>query len=76
VSYNVAYKRMKALNPALICKDWFWFVLKDRKGKVRDWAPGVDAKDALRVFNQFRDYGKVPKGYTVEKRGPVTRENW
>ena len=78
MSHATAYNRVKDYNPIMPkqAASWFWFVLKDRNGKVRDWAPAANAKDARNVFAQFRDYAGIPKGYTVEKRGPVTRENW
>lgn len=55
----------------------FWYVLKDKTGKVRDWVHAANAKEAWRIFKDYRDCtGSIPKGYTVEKRGLVTKENW
>ena len=53
-----------------------WFVLKDKTGKVRDWVHACDQFLARQAFKEYRNYNGIPKGYTIEKRGPVTAENW
>ena len=76
--YAVAYKRTRKAR-AGIKTNWyaqpFWFVLLDRNGKVRDWIEAANAKSAMQSFQTWR-MKPIPKGYTVEKRGPVTKENW
>ena len=47
-----------------------WYVLKDQSGKVRDWTPASDAKDARKIFGYLRLHG-LPAGYTVQRRGLV-----
>ena len=81
MSNHVAYKRQQKIWAGgldlLLMTKCIWFVLKDKKGKVRDWTAAKNAKCAWNNFKEYREVtGSIPKGYSVERRGPVTRENW
>lgn len=79
MSYNVAYKQQQDALGGYFheLSERYWYALLDRNGKVRDWvASEWGIGGAKRLFTKYRDYGRIPKGYTVERRGPVTRENW
>ena len=71
MSHHVALKKLPPWweNLAVKCGAYY-YVLKDRSGKVRDWTPASDAKDARKIFGYLRRFG-IPEGYTVQRRGLV-----
>lgn len=68
---NIARERLGFGKLAVKCS---WYALKDATGKVRDWIIASDMKDARQALKEIRP--TTPKHYTLERRGPVTAENW
>ena len=77
MSYHIALNRLRSTisYPECSCH-WqvqeFWYALYDRSGKLRDWIPANDAKEARFYFGKARGH-ELPLGYRVERRGKVER---
>lgn len=73
MSNHVAYKRWLADCGKTLPGD-FWYVLKSKTGKVRDWIPAKTAKEARRLFQIWRLAYPLWPTFTVERRGKVEHE--